>query len=328
MDSSLLQPKVSVIIPNYNHSAHVVSAINAFVKQTLPPDEIIVVDDASTDDSAERIARVAEKHREVRLVQRRSNGGPNVAIMDGLAEASGTYVCAAAADDRVAREFLERSVAVLEANPKAALCFSDPGELIGDSGMVREHSLGVSATAAYFPPDELSRIMTLNMFSISSNTVVYRRELLIAVGGFRPDLSYHADWFANLVLGFRHGACYEPQVLAYFRVRPGSYSWSGARDLAGQRQLLHRVIDLLRTEYADIHERFRSSALIPEMRLRDVMWLLRSPSHRSYLTVRLAGRLLAREAWTHLRPLVPLTMRRRMRRVAGRLTSTDRRPAA
>lgn len=317
-------PTISIVVPIYNQATHVTAAIEAFLAQRRPPDEIVVIDDASTDDTAATVARIAARDRRVRTISRPRNGGPNAAIRDGLAEAAGTYVCAAAADDLVRPGFLERSLAALEAHPESALCFSDPGELIGDTGVVREHSLGIGNSTAFFAPPELARLMRRNMFSISSNTVVYRRQALLAVGGFRRELAWHADWFANLVLGFRHGACYVPEVLAYFRIQPGSYSWAGTRDRAGQKKLLHDVIDLLRSEFPDIYGHFRDSALIPEMRLRDMLWLLRSPAHRRYLTARLAGRLVAREAWGYIRPLTPLAVRRRMRRIAGRLTSTAR----
>jgi glycosyltransferase involved in cell wall biosynthesis len=315
---------ISVVIPVYNQGAHLERAVDAFLAQRRPPDEIIIVDDASTDDTPARLARIAGGHRQVRVMGRSRNGGPNAAIGDGLAQAAGRFVTAAAADDIVLPGFLERSVAALTAHPDAALCFSDPGELIGDTGVARDHALGIGSEATYFAPQELARLMRLNMFSISSNTVVYRREALLAVGGFRRELAWHADWFANLVLGFRHGACYVPEVLARFRVQPGSYSWSGARDRAGQKKLLHDVIDLLQRQFPDVYPLFRDSALVPEMRLRGIFWLLRSPAHRRYLTARLAGRLVAREAWSYIRPLTPLGVRRRMRRISGRLTSTAR----
>ncbi|MEZ5667275.1 MAG: glycosyltransferase [Alphaproteobacteria bacterium] len=315
---------ISVVIPVHNHGAFVEGAVDAFLRQTRPPREIVLVDDASTDDTAARIAGLAARHPAVRAVRLARNGGPNVAIQCGLKVATGAFVTAAAADDRVTPIFLARSVAALEAHPAAALCFSDPGELIAETGARRDHLLGIADGPAYFAPAALARLMRRNLFTISSNTVVYRREALDAVGGFRPELAWHADWFANLVLGFRHGACYVPAVLAYFRVTAGSYSWTGARDRAGQRRLLLDVIDVLRTEFPDVYPQIRRSALVPEMRLRDMGWLLGSPGHRRHLTARLAGRLLAREAWTHLRPMTPLSLRRGMRRLAGRATSPAR----
>ena len=311
-------PTLSVVMPSYNHARYIQAALEAHLNQSVPPLEIIVVDDASTDDSCAVVESVAARHPSVRLVRSPCNSGPNAAINRGLPETRGEYLCISTADDRVDKEFAARSLTTLARFPTAAFCFSDPAELLGDTDLTRQFPLYLSERPALFSPDDLERLMRQNFFTFSSNTVVYRREILMSIGGFREELEWQADWFANFVLAFRHGACYVPSVLAYFRVQPDSYSARGLRQAQAQRELLYRVLDLLESEeFRDVRPRFRRSAVVTEMRLRALLWLLASPRHRGYLTPRLAMRFATRQLWSFVRPYAPMGVRRRLRLLAA-----------
>ncbi len=315
--SELAQAGVSFVIPNYNHGHYLPDTIHNRLRQSHAAVEVIVVDDASTDDSVAIVERECAQDPRVRLIRRTYNGGPNVAITEGLKHARGRFVAFSAADDTIEPQFAEQAVTALQRFPQAALCFMEPCMLFVESGQKQTVPLALASHPTYFAPDRFERLMRKNFFTIPANTVVYRRDKVAAIGGFRADLEWQADWLANLVLTFRHGACYVPQPLAQLRVSEGTYSWEGTRHSAGQRRLLYRCLDVLAKDYPDVAPRFRSAALVPEMRLRDMLWLVASPSHRGHLTPRLGARLLAREAWTVLRPVLPLRFRQWWRRRAA-----------
>ena len=308
---------VSVVIPNYNHSAELDRAVTCFARQSLPPKEIIVVDDASTDDSVAVATALARQYPNVVLIRRDRRGGPNAAVNTGLASATGTYVMFAAADDTVEPELFQRAVDLLVAYPQAAICFHDPSAVDTESRQLSPIPLYLAAGPSYFGPSDVESLFKYNSFSIPSNTVVYRREHITAIGGFRVDLEWQSDWMANLVLAFRYGACYRPETLAHFTVNPRGYGATGVRSAKGQRRMLFACLDALENDFADVRESFRRARLLPELRLRVLFWLLVDPRGRDYLTWPIARRLLARELWTLLRPLAPAALRRWMRRTVG-----------
>src|SRR5215470_14781246 len=90
---------VTAILPNYNHSNFIVQAIASFLNQSSPPDEIIVIDDASTDNSVAVIEALAREVPTLRLIRHRTNRGAIAAQNRGLEEARGRYVYLGAADD-------------------------------------------------------------------------------------------------------------------------------------------------------------------------------------------------------------------------------------
>lgn len=324
------RPTLSVVIPNYNHARYLEGAVRAHLAQTVVPLEIIVVDDASTDESAALVERITAAHPVVRLVRLERNAGVNGAMNRGLSEARGDYVCFSAADDIVTPEFAARSLEAVARYPEAAFCFSEPAELAGD-GEVRHLPLRLSVEPRLLSPADVERLLRAIWFAFPGHAVIYRREALVSMGGFVEDLHWYADWFASCVLAFRHGACYVPEVLAVFRISPGSYSARGLRDAAVQRRLIYRILDLLASErFADVAGAFRSSALVPELRFRVVPWLLASHAYRRYLTPRLVARVVLRGAWSVAKRHAPGWVRPVARRIAfararGRAKRAERR---
>jgi glycosyltransferase involved in cell wall biosynthesis len=321
-------PTLSVVVPNYNHARYLESALRAHLGQSLPPLEVIVVDDASTDESVAIVERLAMEDPRLRLIRLARNGGVNAAMNRGLSEARGDCVCFSAADDLVTREFAARSLETLARYPVAAFCFSDPAELVGDMGRVQPLPLYLSDRPCLLPPDEIERLLKSRFFAFPGQSVLYRRAALVALGGFVEDLYWSADWFTNCVLAFRHGACYVPEVLVFFRVSSSSYSAVGGRDAAVQRRLVARVLGLLASAaYRDVAPAFRASALVPEFRFRVLFWLLASARHHRYVTPRLVMRLLVRGAWWVLKPYMHRTVRpagRRLARQWARLSAAAR----
>lgn len=320
LEPANIHPTVSVIVPNYNHGAVLPRAIRAYLAQTLRPTEIIIIDDCSTDDSAVVAeALVREAPDVVRLLRHEVNSGPNAGVATGLAVATGEFVTFSAADDVVEPEFLQASVEALSQHPRAGLSFLDPSRVLLSGDIVERVPLSLAPQARYFDPQEMEKLFRRNAFTISSNTVVYRRAVIAALGGFRKDLEWQADWMANLVMSFRHGAVYVPRALAHFTVNPKGYGERGVRSAEGQRRLLEKCLVAIEQDYSDVAERFKRACVIPEMRLRTLGWLLATERGRRFVSPRLAGMLILREAWAKLRPLTPLGLRQWMRRqLAGR----------
>lgn len=305
---------LSVIIPNYNHARELERAVTSHLGQSRPPLEIVLVDDASTDDSRAVIDRLVARHPQVRAVYRTERGGPNEAIRSGLALIQSDLVRFAAADDFVGPEFVAGALASLERHPEAAFCFTDPCRYDAAQDSYETVPLALAPAPAYLDPDRMFAALARNYFTISSNTVVFRRARIEEVGGFPPELEWQADWFMNLVLSFRHGVCYRPEAHAYFNERRDSYGSRGVRSAAGQKRLLEACLAALEGPYADVRPAFRKAGVVPEMRLRTLVWLLGMARGRAYLTPKLAGRLILREGWALARPLAPTGTRRWLRR--------------
>ena len=112
---------VSVIVPVYNSATTILRALDSIFRQTTQPQEIIIVDDASTDDSYAVIEKYIENKPTTKLLRFASNRGPSAARNAGWAVASGDYVAFLDADDAWHRKKLETQFLFMQDNPEFAI---------------------------------------------------------------------------------------------------------------------------------------------------------------------------------------------------------------
>jgi glycosyltransferase involved in cell wall biosynthesis len=118
------QPRVSIGLPVYNGERYVSLAIDSLLAQTFGNFELIISDNASTDDT-ERICRAyAGRDTRIRYVRQRTNVGANKNFNLLVEYATAPYFKWASADDLVAPDFLERCLSVIEQDPKIVLVHS------------------------------------------------------------------------------------------------------------------------------------------------------------------------------------------------------------
>lgn len=99
--------KISVIVPCYNQEKYIKECLDSLVSQTFKDYEVIVIDDGSTDDSAEIVNEYVKHNKNIRLI-RQANQGVVVARNNAIKQAQGTYIYPLDADDKIAPTCLER----------------------------------------------------------------------------------------------------------------------------------------------------------------------------------------------------------------------------
>ena len=138
-------PLASIIVTNHNYSAYVAACIQSALDQTYSNIEIVIVDDASTDDSIEVIEGFIKNRPSCRLIRRTVNGGQGAAMLDGLRASSGDFICFLDADDILFPNFTSAHVFVhLALRQQVAFTSSDlvhinaAGRVLtGSSGIIR-----------------------------------------------------------------------------------------------------------------------------------------------------------------------------------------------
>ena len=188
---------LSVVTANYNHAAFLAEALDALLRQSRPPDEIVVVDDASTDDSVEVVERIAAREPRVRLIRHETNLGPLRASNRGALESRGACIAFLAADDLTMPGYFKGSMACLQRFPRAGVCVSDMTALRPNLEL-RDETLPFPKESAFYDPDELSR--TLHGEYLPVFSAIFRREAFFAAGSFHEDLEEIADWFLLFVV--------------------------------------------------------------------------------------------------------------------------------
>jgi glycosyltransferase involved in cell wall biosynthesis len=209
---------VTAILPNYNHSQYLPVSIGSLLGQTRPANELIIIDDGSTDNSISVILDRIAAAPNAKLVRNTTNIGVVASMNKGLAMATGDVVFFAAADDVYYPRLFEVGVAMLEAHPRAAL-FSALCDTIDASGFKKGRFLSPKPLTApgYLDPGAAIREMLRDDGWFMCNTTLYRRSALLAVGSFDDKLGPFTDGYMCRLLALQHGACFAPQILAGWR---------------------------------------------------------------------------------------------------------------
>jgi glycosyltransferase involved in cell wall biosynthesis len=246
-------PTLSVLMPNYNHAHYLRDAIQAILAQSFSAIEIIVLDDASTDDSYEILLGIARKDPRLRVFRNERNLGVLESLRRLLEMASGDYIYGAACDDRVLPGFLEKSMRLLAIHPEAGLC-STLSRVIDAEGKDRGilKTVMVSTEPAYISPERARKFVRWYGSWIQGNTTIYRREALVSEGGFPPELHAFTDGFTSLVLALKYGACYIPEPLGVWRYTPGGYAAVSSAKAEVKREMVENATRLMRTKYGDL----------------------------------------------------------------------------
>ena len=139
MTSEAKNPAVSVIIPNYNYARYLEERISSVLNQTFQDFEVILLDDASTDESRVILERYREHPKVSHIVVNTENSGSPFAQWErGMALARGRYIWIAEADDSAEPDFLEQCFKALELHPEAAIV-KPMSTLIDSEGNLSEH---------------------------------------------------------------------------------------------------------------------------------------------------------------------------------------------
>ena len=215
---------VSVVVPVFNGAAFLRESLDSILGQTYAPTEVIVMDDASTDATAQIVASYGSA---VRYVRQLANRGQFRNVNDGLALATGDIVGVFHADDVYLPELLEREVAWLDDHPHAGAVFcsdvfiDELGSELGRLALPPEIAGG--RPLAY--GTVLNALLTYTNAFLRTPTALVRARAYQELGRFRTDLQDNA---ADLEMWLRIARCYEIGVLEdhliLYRRRSGSAS--------------------------------------------------------------------------------------------------------
>ena len=227
-----MSPTLSVVVPHYNHGRYVAGCLKALLGQSRPPDELILVEDGSTDGSWPLIEPFASDPR-VRLVRHEKNQGLSKTVADGLALCKGDYVFIPAADDLVLPGYFEKALALLNRYPDAGICCSLANLIDADGKDLGPYRTpAVRDRPSYLAPTEFFEEYRKHGNWVTSTSAIFRRAALLEAGGFPAELGSTADGYLIHALSARYGLCFIPERLVAWRPLATSLSYSSSTDHA------------------------------------------------------------------------------------------------
>ncbi len=270
--------RLSVVIPAFNAARTIRAAVGSTLRQSVPVLEVIVVDDGSTDATAQVVAGIDDPR--VRLVSR-ANGGPSAARNAGIAAARGEWVAFLDADDLWLPRYVETATAALGRATNPGFAYTDAYVFDAGRGQVKQGSAMDALDPP--PPDRASFLAALLRRNFVFTSATVPAAVLAAVGGYDESLPLSEEydlWLRILVAGF--DPVWIGGRLAIYRMHPGQTS--------------HQILAMKRTA-ARVYQRLPEQDM-PSAEARRALLERRAAAEREVAVVagQAGGASLARRA--------------------------------
>ena len=250
-----MSTKIACVIPSYNHAGYIVEAIESALRQSLPPDRLIVIDDGSSDESVERIRAI---HDQRILLIEQENQGAHAALNRGLEMAKGCdFVAILNSDDRYHHARFAKCVAYLEQHAGIQLVCTRV-RVINHSGVPvgsrdgKQRSLD-RIWAHLKKSTDLVPSFGYGNFTKTTSNFFFRRGAIREFGSYR----YAHDLFAALKLAFQDALGFIHEELLDYRIHDTNTIKAGGRG-AVVSEVVQLHLDLL----ADLRPDLESDPLL------------------------------------------------------------------
>jgi glycosyltransferase involved in cell wall biosynthesis len=223
---SFKMPKVSVIIPNYNHAPYLKQRVESVLQQTYQDFELILLDDMSRDESA-NILQSYKTHPKVAhiIINEVNSGSTFIQWNRGIALARGKYLWLAESDDYASPDFLEKTVAVLENYPVVGLVYcgyvgvnmvekkevEEPRKILSTDLLAGDRLYLAKGGIAY------NTNLLVSCPIPNASGVLFRKSLYQEIQNKLVDYKLCGDWLLWAHIISRHEYAYIDQYLNYYR---------------------------------------------------------------------------------------------------------------
>ena len=185
-------PSVSVVIPCYNYGRYLSECVNSVLDQQGVCVNVLIIDDASPDGSAETVKRLEAEDDRIRAILHPTNQGHIATYNEGLAQASGDYTVLLSADDRLTPGCLTRATSLMEEHPSVGLTYGFAVDFT-DTRLPSARTVAAS-WVIWQGHDWIAHRCKTGHNVLRSPEAVMRTSVLREIGGYRADLPHTADF--------------------------------------------------------------------------------------------------------------------------------------
>lgn len=238
------QPTIAIVIPNYNDAQYLPVCLQSVLGLVGRPEQIVLVDDGSTDDSVELATRHLNGVPGAQVVVNPQRLGTMGALLVGLRRVTCDYVLFLASNDHLDGEILAHAKASIARLGPTGLWSAMVWAADAQGNYEQVFPSAVVATREMaFTPDECVRLANRVGNWFTGTTMLFHRETLQSIGGF--DLEYRglADLFAALTVSSLKGAIFCPAPFGVMRRHDGGYLWRTLTDHVHLESLLQTLSD-------------------------------------------------------------------------------------
>lgn len=223
---------VSVIIPNYNHGSFLKERIDSVLNQTFTDYEVIILDDASTDNSKEIIEQYKANPKITHIIYNEKNSGsPFKQWAKGIALAKADWIWIAESDDTADSSFLQKIIQNVQENTEADCCYCDSYQINETNEVTGKFSIDKNIffqtnkwSSSYFAKgiselnSSLKYVCTIN----NASALIFKKSIFTNSMDDLLSYNYYGDWFFYINTLRLHNIFYLADPLSLCRIHTNS----------------------------------------------------------------------------------------------------------
>lgn len=252
-------PKVTVIVPNYNHEKYLPKRIESILNQTFTDFELLLLDDCSTDNSRDYLKKITDQYPQARTLFNESNTGSTFHQWNkGVREAKGEYLWIAESDDFADSTFLEKLVPLLDENQNVGIAFAQTYLVNENDKIINSFNENYNFVFKQQKDRWKSDFTVLGRFEIEnylifSNSIpnasgaLFRKSVFEKSGGAPEDMKLNGDWYFYVKMLLHSDLSFVSEHLNFFRTHEVTQRHRARANYKVYDEII-RTVELIRKE--------------------------------------------------------------------------------
>jgi glycosyltransferase involved in cell wall biosynthesis len=302
------RPSISAIIVNHNRGKLAATALKDALSQTVPFDEIIYMDDASTDDSLEYVKKLKSK-KKVRLFINETRLGVTKNSIAGLEMARCEYVFFMSSDDRYSHNVVSIAKSAISRDCSTKMicgCATVSGQ------QRKTHLFNLNVKVGYTDPEAVIQYADQGLFTFFGGANVMCRDTIVKTGALNSDFEWYADWLLYFMIGFSERIYITRDVLTTQTHNQNSFS-TGAKKTVPRVRTTLRIIRFIKHKNPDLFSVFKVTATVPLPSPALLLAVILDADTRNFCSSKFVYRCMVFYLFRYLSTLTPRKAHRRVR---------------
>jgi glycosyltransferase involved in cell wall biosynthesis len=247
---------IDVIIPTFNNGIYILKAIESVQKQTLKPQNIIIIDDGSIDNTEEIINKY-KKTSEIPITYiKKKNGGPNSARNIGILLSKSYYLAFLDSDDTWDEKKLEEQVKLFNKNNNLGLIYCSYDLIDSNDKKTNGKIVNIDKN---FQGNAYEFVIKSNKILGSASAVLIKKEVFSNVGLFDENLRFAEDWDMWIRISRKYEIDYSEKAIVHIRKHGNNTSNNFLKNIIGEIEFYNKWVPIL--DYKNIPIEWRTRLL-------------------------------------------------------------------
>lgn len=293
----------AALLLNYNHSEYIEKSLKSIINQSIPFDEILIIDDCSNDNSVEIIKKIITKKKKISLIINKKNTGVISNLNKGTKILKSDYIYFVSADDSY-------NANIVHEFKKAIFLFPSISMISGNVYRKRNNTKKEKLILPFKTPDKIcnpsiyAKTAKDRVTTFFGGGNIIKKDLILSLGGFESSLMWSADWFLYQLIGFTEKVYITEEFFMTIKTKNDSFS-QNLLNWEHNKVLITNFFNLILGKHSKHFDFFKSASILPFYDFRILILLLKNKEFRKIITPLLIWRLLTYNIFKKLNNIVP-----------------------